>query len=128
MSKKSRFRGCFVKQDDKRAQTLLKSAWQHLYKIHWSLIRDLCSKKSLLLKYEILGLLVNTLATDEKYPVLNRENLTIPIQMQLSENKKSFSDFFAAFLKSSLNFEHFGKKRWTSHLLYFRNYGLWKRG
>ena len=128
MSKKSRFRGCFVKQDDKRAQTLLKSSWQHLYKIHWSLIRDLCSKKSLLLKCQILGLLVNTLATDEKYPVLNRENLTIPIQMQLSENKKSFSDFFAAFLKSSLNFEHFGKKRWTSHLLYFRNYGLWKRG
>ena len=128
MSKKSRFRGLFQKQHGKRAQALLKSASQHLYHIHRSLWRKLSWKTSLLLTCKILGLLVNTLATDEKYPVLNRENLTIPIQMQLSENKKSFSDFFAAFLKSSLNFEHFGKKRWTSHLLYFRNYGLWKRG
>ena len=111
MSKKSRYRECFDKQYGKCGQTLLKSASQHLYHIHWSLARKLCSKKSLLLTCQILGLLVNTLATDEKYPVLNRENLTIPIQMQLSENKKSFSDFFAAFLKSSLNFEHFGKKR-----------------
>ena len=110
MSKKSRFRGWSVKQDDKRAQTLLKSAWQHLYKIHWSLIRDLCSKKSLLLKCQILGLLVNTLATDEKYPVPNRENLTIPIQMQLSQKQKTFSQFFAAFLKSTLNFKHFESK------------------
>ena len=33
---------------------------------------------------EILRLLVNTLAADGKYPVLNRYNLTIPIQMELS--------------------------------------------
>ena len=31
-----------------------------------------------------LGTFFNTLATHEKYPVLNRENLTIPILMQLS--------------------------------------------
>ena len=43
---------------------------------------------------------VNTLATDEKYPVLNRENLTIPIQMQLSQKQKTFSEFFYEFLKS----------------------------
>ena len=56
---------------------------------------------------QILGLLVNTLAADEKYPILNRDNLTIPIEMQLSEKQKSFSQFFAAFLKSRLSFEHF---------------------
>ena len=33
-----------------------------------------------------------------------------PIQMQLSRKQKTFSEFFAAFLKSSLNFEHFQKK------------------
>ena len=44
---------------------------------------------------KILGLLVNTLATDEKYPVLNRDNLTIPIQMQLSKKQKIFSEFFS---------------------------------
>ena len=110
MSKKSRFRECFDKQHGKCGQTLLKSASQHLYHIHWSLARKLCSKKSLLLTCQILGLLVNTLAADEKYPVLNRDNLTIPIQMQLSQKQKTFSQFFAAFLKSSLNFKHFEKK------------------
>ena len=102
MSKKSRFRGCFDKQYGKRAQALLKSASQHLYHIHRSLPRKLSWKKSLLLTCQILGLLVNTLAADEKYPVLNRDNLTIPIQMQLSQKQKIFSQFFAAFLKSRL--------------------------
>ena len=110
MYKKLRFRGQLDKQQGKRTQTLLKSPSQHLYHIHWSLARKLCSKKSLLLTCQILGLLVNTLAADEKYPVLNRDNLTIPIQMQLSEKQKTFSQFFAAFLKFTLNFEHFEKK------------------
>ena len=59
---------------------------------------------------QILGLLVNTLAADEKYPVPNRDNLTIAIQMELSEKQKTFSQFFAAFLKCRLNFEFFKKK------------------
>ena len=33
-----------------------------------------------------------------------------PIQMQVSRKQKTFSEFFSAFLKSSLNFEHFQKK------------------
>ena len=37
-----------------------------------------------------LGLLVNTLAVDDNYPVPNRDNLTIPIQMQLYQKKKPF--------------------------------------
>ena len=110
MFKKSYFRGPFDKQHGKRAQALLKSASQHLYHIHRSLPRKLSWKKSLLLTCQILGLLVNTLATDEKYPVPNRENLTIPIQMQLSQKQKTFSEFFAEFLKFRLNFEHFDRK------------------
>ena len=42
-----------------------------------------------------MGLLVNTLAADDNYPVLNRDNLTIPIQMQLSHKIKIFSRFSA---------------------------------
>ena len=84
MSKKSRFRGPFKKQHGKLAQVLFKSASQHLYHFQWSLPSQLSWKKSLLLTWEIFGLLVNTLAADEKYPVLNRNNLTTPIQMQLS--------------------------------------------
>ena len=110
MSKKSRFRGPFNKQHGRRAQALLKFASHHLYHIHWSLPSQLSWKKSLWLTCIFLGLLVNTLAADEKYPVLNRDNLTIPIQMQLSQKQKTFSQFFAAFLKSSLNFKHFEKK------------------
>ena len=34
---------------------------------------------------KILGLFVNTLAIDEKYSLFNRDNLTQPIQMQLSK-------------------------------------------
>ena len=58
----------------------------------------------------MLGLLVNTLATDEKYPFNNRDNLTIPIQILIVWEKKTFWQFFAAFLKCTLNFELFLKK------------------
>ena len=110
MSKKSHIRGCFDKQYRKLAQTLLKSASQHLYHIHGSLATKFCSKKSLLMTCQILGPLVNTLAADEKYIVLNRDNLTIPIQIQLSEKQKKLYQFYAPFLKSGLSFEHFEKK------------------
>ena len=41
-------------------------------------------EKFLLLTGKILGLLVNTFAANEEYPILNRDNLAILIQMQLS--------------------------------------------
>ena len=110
MSKKSRFRGCLDKQYGKLAQALLKSTPQHPYHIHWSLETKLCSKKSLLLTCEILRHLVKTLDTDEKYLVLNKYNLRIPIQIQISQKQKGFSQFFAAFLKFTLNFEYFEQK------------------
>ena len=68
-------------------------------------------KTSLLLTCQILGLLVNTLAADEMYLVLNRDNITISIHMQLSLKPNTFSEFFAAFLKSRLNFKYFETKR-----------------
>ena len=58
---------------------------------------------------EISRLFPNRLSADGKYSLFNRDNLTQPIQMQLSRKQKTFSEFFAAFLKSSLNFEHFQK-------------------
>ena len=42
---------------------------------------------------------------DGKYSLLNRDNLRQPIQMQVSRKQETFSEFFSAFLKSSLNFE-----------------------
>ena len=109
MSEKFRFRGPFNKQHGKGAQALLNSASRHFYQILWSLLRKWSWKKSLLLTWEILGLLVNTLAVDENFPVPNKGNLTIPIQMQLSQTK-NFSQFLAWFLISRFNFEHCGTK------------------
>ena len=59
---------------------------------------------------QILGLFVNILIADEKYNVLTRDNLTIPIQMQLSPKQKTFSQFFAEFFKSISNFIFFEKQ------------------
>ena len=59
---------------------------------------------------EILGVFVNTLTADGKYPVQGCENLQLPIQMQLSDKQNNFSQFFVPFVESSSNFEHFEKK------------------
>ena len=59
---------------------------------------------------KILGLFVNTLSEDDKYCLLYNDNLLQPIQILLSEKRRTFSNFFSAFLKSTLNFEHFQKK------------------
>ena len=110
MPKKSCLREPFDKQHGKRAKPLLKSASRYLYHIHLSLPRQLSWRKSLFLTSKILALLLNTLSANEKYPGLNRDNLTIPIQMQLSQKQKSFAHFFAAFFKSAMNFKYFEKK------------------
>ena len=59
---------------------------------------------------EILGLFVNTLTVDDKYSLLNRDNLLQHLQVQPSKRQKTFPDFFFAFAKSRLNFESFQKK------------------
>ena len=59
---------------------------------------------------EILGVFFNTLTADDKYPVQGCENLQLPIQMQLSEKRKRFSEFFVPFLESTSKFKHFEKK------------------
>ena len=71
-------------------------------KLHW--------KKSLLVIQKILRLFVNRLTVNDKHYLLSRNNLTQQIQIQLSEEQKTFLDFFFAFLKSILNFKHFPKK------------------
>ena len=53
---------------------------------------------------------VNTLTADDQYSLLNRHNLTQPFLTQLSQKQKAFSQFFLAFSKSTLNFEHLQRK------------------
>ena len=69
--------------------------------MHW--------KNPLLVIQKILRLFVNTLIVDDKHYLLNRDNLTQPIQIQLSQKQKTFSEFFFAFSKSILIFKHLPK-------------------
>ena len=67
-------------------------------------------KKSVLVRRKALQLVVNTLTADDKYSLLNKDNLMQSIRTQLSQKRKAFSQFFIAFSKFALNFEHFQKK------------------
>ena len=50
------------------------------------------------------------MSADDKHYLLNRDNLTQPIQIQLSQMQKTFSGSFFPFLKFRLNFKHFPKQ------------------
>ena len=76
MSEKPSFRSPFNKRHSKRSQTLSKSAQQHHFHIYWSLLRQLSWKNFLLVICKILGLFLNTLTANDKYSLLNGENLT----------------------------------------------------
>ena len=114
MPKKSRFRGSFENQHGKCTKTLLKCQGQLLSHIYWSLWRQFLYKMSLFMLCKFSRLFPETLNEDSKYSLLKRDNLTQPIQMELSQKQKIFSRYFSPFFKSNLNFEHFQKK-YDSH-------------
>ena len=69
---------------------------------------------SLLVTDKSLSLFVNTLTADDKYSLLNKDNLAQPIQMQLSTKKKkknAISHLLIVFLESRSKSKHFEKKR-----------------
>ena len=59
---------------------------------------------------EVLVVFVNRLTADGKYPVQECDILQLPIQMQLSEKRKTFSEFFILFVASISKFKHFEEK------------------
>ena len=73
-------------------------------------------KKSVLVRSEILGLFVNTFTAESTYSRRNMQTFTQQVQTPLSLKQKTFSGFFIAFLKSTLNGEHFQKKGESSSL------------
>ena len=60
--------------------------------------------------YKVSRIFVNILTANDKYYLLNRYNFRQPIQMQISQKQKPFSELVSAFLKPILNFESFQKK------------------
>ena len=64
LSKKRRFTTSFDSQQVKGSQTLVKSAWEHFYHILSSLWGEMICQISPSLKFEIIGVFVNTLTSD----------------------------------------------------------------
>ena len=63
-----------------------------------------------LARSELLRQIVNTLTADYMYYRWNRESLWQRVPTQISRKLKTFSGFFIAFLKSTLNLEYFERK------------------
>ena len=64
----------------------------------------------------------------DKCSLPNIDNLMEPFHMQVSQKIKTFSEFFLAFSKSSLNFELFQKKDDTHSLFICEATACKKRG
>ena len=63
-------------------------------------------KKSFFMICKILGPFFNTLTSNVKSSLLNIDNLTQPIHIQLSKKQKTLFQFFSTFLKSTSSFKH----------------------
>ena len=50
------------------------------------------------------------MTADDKYSLVNQDNLMQPIRTQLSQKQKAFSESFLAFSKSTVKFDPFQKK------------------
>ena len=96
-SKKRRLRRTFHIQHDKVCKERMKSAWKNFYHIFSSLCEKLIWKIYPLVICEILGVSGETLTAKQKYPVWDFENLTSPIQMELSEERKHLVNFLFNF-------------------------------
>ena len=70
-------------------------------------------KKSLLVICKILRVFVNTLTADDKYSVLNRDNLLQDVQMQLSQKRKTFSPRFFLHFRNLDSISNIFEKKMT---------------
>ena len=110
MFKKERVIAPFYGQHVQRYKTFVESPWEYFYQIFLSLWAKLTWETSLLLIFELLRVFIKTLTAAHKYSLCYIWNLQVPYQMQLSKKLKTFSRFFFPFLKSSSNFQYFGKE------------------
>ena len=100
----------FGRQHVNGTKKLLRSARKQ-FQTNLPLIWKRRSRKRLVLvRSKFLGQFVNTLTADYQYSRQNRENLWQQVPKQISRKLKTFSGFFIAFLKSTLNLEYFERK------------------
>ena len=97
MCKKSRFRLPLQKEHGKRFSTHFKYERERLQHIYCSTGRQFSVKKSFLSIWKSLRLFVIPTSAVDKCSLPNTDNLMQPIQMQLSQKVKTFSQFSPAF-------------------------------
>ena len=110
LCKKSRFGTPWEREHVKVSPIIAKSTWERFYHVFSLIWGKLIWKMSPPVLGQISGVFVKTLTVDGKYPVQYCEILQLPILMQVSEKRKTFSKFFAPFMDSISNFKHFEKK------------------
>ena len=105
---------CFWTQLDSRhvkvSRIVAKSPWECDYHVFSTIWGRLIWKTFPLVLGEIYLVFVNTLTADGKHPIQYCWNLQLPIQLQVSEKRKNFSEFFLLFLESTSDFKHFEEK------------------
>ena len=110
LGKKRCFGTRFDTQHDKVSQILPNSPWKRFHHVLSSFWEKFIWKISPVLLGEILRMFFNLLTAEGKYPIEDWENLPLPIQMQLSEKRKTFSQYVVPFMDSASNFKQFEKK------------------
>ena len=66
---------------------------------------------SALVTSEIFRLFVNTMSSDDKYSLRNKQNFWKQLQTLLPQKRQAFHQFLIAFLKYARNLEHSKKKK-----------------
>ena len=110
MSKRPSFMQRFGSQHGNGYQTLLRSARNHFYTTIPLVCGRTSRKRLVLVRSKVLGQFANSSTVHYKYSRWNLENLQHQFQMQISPKPKTFSPFFIASMKSTLNSEYFEKK------------------
>ena len=108
-------RDCFWKpfgtERVNESQKLLISAEKCFFATFSSFGAKLSYKNLFLIRFEILGLLANTLTANYEYSRSNRENLPLEIQIKLSKKPQTFLTFFFSTFRCYINLPMF----WTQH-------------
>ena len=128
LSKRRHFRARFDSQHRKALQTLPKSWWKDFFHVFSSFSQDLICKMSPLVLGEILAVFVSTLTEHGKYSVQDCENLTLQIQIELSEKQKIFSQIWKKVFAIIVSFKMFKiwcrfqkwNKKWRKSFSFFR--------
>ena len=100
----------FGSQHVNGSQTLLRSARNNFHTTIPLIWGRTSGKRLVLVRPEVLGQFVNTMTAVYNYFRYNLENLKEQVQTQISLKRKTFSAFFIADMKSTLNLEYLQKE------------------